>query len=652
MKILDGRSTKQNGMYGAAFFFGGGPEEQDSFSEDLSPENEAPPALARGFAKGYAIVSSFVFALAIGLFLWQLFLLCSLLNTTFTNDEISLLKSLKNNTPLTILSKPLEENQAAPLLYVWLMEAATSLFGTKLLVGRIFSLLCWVLLTAVLYFVLDMVFRRGFRPFSLLGSVCIASLPLIFRYGWVFKPYMLDCLILFAVIFCYYLYLIQRLSPVGLTAVLCLSLWLSIPACFFVGGVLAVELPRTLTERGSRRFPLTLGVAALVLLSFGLHYYLWLAQHHNKYMDDFWFWHRFPIGSLREIKNLLFHYFGLEFGAFRKLIFYLAAGGIVTTLLQIRRPERTAMTASVTAIALTIIASSIGKYPVSYRLFLFIYPLFCVFALIFFYDISRRLLKMPYGLFAEAALLLACFFALRGSESLYKNDLMERLKGNTLTKALERTESQGEQNDAVHLWLDTDKLDAIDVALLEVPPHVLVSGYAKTPAAYRQMKNQGRLKKCWIIVKSDNGLGVDCMTDTCRCDNVVFGDKEDAAFREVMFKQYNVILYHYVNNLSDLKTKVKYELLDCQILDGFCRATIGIVNTGPAWLNATSEPIVLTVSCSDKRFPIPRNIAPKERANVKISFPCKDNAFAVQLVNEGKFKFEDLGIPPLIIDLN
>ncbi len=173
------------------------------------------------------------------------------------------------------LSLPLDHNQVAPVLYLWIEKLAISAFGPGEMALRLFPLICSLLSLPLFYFVAKDLLKDE-KP-VLIALFIFALAPVQFRYAAEAKPYMID---LFTALLLIWLFLRYFREPGRRTL---------IP--FAVAGIIAPFLSNTavfilfsigtcwiISNIRSKRFSISsFIVPALWLISFGLCYFIFIA---------------------------------------------------------------------------------------------------------------------------------------------------------------------------------------------------------------------------------------------------------------------------------------------------------------------------------------------------------------------------------------
>jgi hypothetical protein len=324
-----------------------------------------------------------------------------MLGTSLWNDEALLAENIAGRSMGEMLKEPLTNYQTAPALYLVCVKALTLLFGASEAVLRLFSTLCFAALLPVQGLLLRKAFgvRMVYVFFSLAASATFLT---YMRYSNELKPYMGDVLFCLLVLLLYWLYADGRLGAGVRGALLfggaCAAASLfSTPAVFFAAAAFLTDFLLGLKNRDKAAALRAVAGGAVVLLVFCLNYLLWLHSFaENPDMVLYWGDADFRIPLIDEhavgVNVRLFKGLMEPLGGVAALAVVLAAGGVLVAL---ARRSRVTLAACVAG-ALLLAASSIGKYPMSVRLWLFLYALVFVYAFVFL-DALRLKAAAPPG---------------------------------------------------------------------------------------------------------------------------------------------------------------------------------------------------------------------------------------------------------------
>ncbi|HET8624042.1 MAG TPA: glycosyltransferase family 39 protein [Gemmatimonadales bacterium] len=185
------------------------------------------------------------------------------------------------------LLQPLDYDQAAPPLFLWLAKLCVALGGMNEYALRAVPFLAGLVIPVLVFALAD---RLAGRRVAVIAAVLAALSPGLIRHTAEFKPYQTDALLAAGLLLSHVV--ARRQSGAGLdprTGLAgALAVWASTPAVFVLAAIVAVELG---SEQGRRRAALarTIPVVALWTLSFGAVYGLvYRSVADNAYLRDFW----------------------------------------------------------------------------------------------------------------------------------------------------------------------------------------------------------------------------------------------------------------------------------------------------------------------------------------------------------------------------
>jgi hypothetical protein len=190
------------------------------------------------------------------------------------------------------LARPLDDNQAAPVFFLWLVKAFTLGLGegeeALRATGFIASMLT---LPAIFLAGLKLTNRRG----AMLGLFFAVVSPTLIAYATLFKQYALDAAVTAGLIWLSVLFIRGRQDwpwVLGMALVGALAVWSSFPAVYTLAAGGIAWFVQLLQQPGTRRrFPwlkfILLG--AVWLGSFGLAYFFQLrGLQHSEYLQNYW----------------------------------------------------------------------------------------------------------------------------------------------------------------------------------------------------------------------------------------------------------------------------------------------------------------------------------------------------------------------------
>ena len=310
------------------------------------------------------------------------------------------------------LSGVLDHNQAAPLGFLWLEKLAVQIGGNNEYALR--------LLPFVASLISLIVFYRLVRQYcSPVAAPIAIALFAGGRYTLYFanelKPYSSDVAI--ALVSFWLLVKVRRkiLTKRQIIAFACwgsMAIWLSYPAIFVLGGLAGWNLATASPKLWRKLIVNRLGIYAAWLLSFGLFYYLTIANTlSNEDLSSSWE-SRYP-DSWRDILWVFdalgrFFYHPMGFSGISDGIGIFAF--IVGCFVWYRR-DRTIWLAFIAPIIATLVAAYLHQYPFRDRLILFLAPLAMA---IVAEGIAEMLARLKRVNWAKANRIIAKLFCLLG----------------------------------------------------------------------------------------------------------------------------------------------------------------------------------------------------------------------------------------------
>lgn len=316
-----------------------------------------------------------VFAVGTGLRLAQY-----LTNRSLWYDEALLALNILGR-PVSGLFRSLDYHQGAPIGFLLLEKLVTSIAGNGELALRAVPLAAGIFALMLFWCVAEALVCRwaalvAFSLFALCG-------PLIY-YSSEAKQYSSDVAV---VLWLFWMVLRLTRSEFSTYDLICLSIagaigiWFSHPASFELAGVGAALIGRALAGRDWRRLRRLSWVFATWGLSF-LSCYLVSLRHLSKDQVLLGFWQNYfpphPLWSLRGLSWSVERYFAL-FSDPAGLQSILGAALFVAGGAGLARRNRGSFWLLAGPLALTLLAASLHKYPLTGRLLLFAVPTLLVF---------------------------------------------------------------------------------------------------------------------------------------------------------------------------------------------------------------------------------------------------------------------------------
>ncbi len=290
-------------------------------------------------------------------------------------DEAALAYSLSTRSFFELTSRGLDFVQAAPVGWLYIEKIFIMIFGNTDFVLRVPSILYYIGTLVLVYFISRDILKLDI---PLLPVAFTAALPIALQYSTMFKPYIGDCFYTLLLIYVYY----KKYDDVDVVsakeAVLTgiffgVVIWFSNPACFIIGGILASAGLFSLIRRDWKRFSCAVIMAVPVAISFVIYYFYWLVKIDDG-MNGFWAAWKFPI-IIKDLDDVTqFYQMGATLvqplGSLRFVVAAVVAAGFVFCIYW----QAENVLSLYIAMFLAVFASSIGKFPVNERMWLFVYP--------------------------------------------------------------------------------------------------------------------------------------------------------------------------------------------------------------------------------------------------------------------------------------
>jgi 4-amino-4-deoxy-L-arabinose transferase-like glycosyltransferase len=298
-------------------------------------------------------------------------------NRPLWTDEAKLALGIGRLDYLGLLHS-LDYNQVAPILYVWLMKALTSLFGMHEWVLRLPALIAGSLVVAIIWLV-------GKRTLSEAGALVAVALtataPLLIAYSAEAKPYELDACVS-AILLLFALRVNEcddhrRRLTLGLLGVL--GIGLSFPAVFVLGAIGA-----TLIVSAAFRRDWTSAVTMLLCSMVWMG--VFFLQRHLTYADattdevmqNFWRGVMIRIGEPGWVDRLIVSLRSAILSStdpgWRPLKYFAPMTILIGTIVIWKRSGKTVALLLVASLGLALLASALALWPIDGRLALFFAP--------------------------------------------------------------------------------------------------------------------------------------------------------------------------------------------------------------------------------------------------------------------------------------
>ena len=280
-------------------------------------------------------------------------------------DEASFAYSIVTRNWNDLLVPPLDHMQSAPVLYVVFVKLFGSMFGYSEFSLRLFSFLAFVgLLFCTKIFVKNSLCYDNYKTAFVVAMSAI--LPTFVWYSNEFKPYISDAFFVVLTLLCYFYYTQGKIRLSVLSALCLVFFGFSTPLIFFIGGIFIYEFIVSIIDKNKKKVLLTFlfGMAILIV---SVLYYFWWHSPVLEGMQGFW-------GSHAEGHHFIIRLLTLFRGmndidaSFLLLLVPVALVGIIS----LTKTKNSVAGSVLLSLVLVFVASSMGFWPMTGRLWLFL----------------------------------------------------------------------------------------------------------------------------------------------------------------------------------------------------------------------------------------------------------------------------------------
>jgi hypothetical protein len=299
-------------------------------------------------------------------------------NLSLWRDEASLALNIIERSFLGLV-QPLDDNQGAPLLFLWIQKGLISIFGPGEYVLRFLPFLCGVISIFVFWFIASKFLSRGATLLAV--TLFVFSDPLT-EFSSEMKQYSCDVLItILTLVMLFYLVkapALSYISALGYGLVGATMIWASHPAIFLLAsiGIAAAYHAYSKGDYNKAKFLIIMG--GMWLASFLASYVILLVSLTNTpyllsfWRDDFPPSLNNPLSVLEWTVSALLNVFKNAGGL---TAFSLGAFVYIVGFISFSHRDRATLISLTLPVLFTLFASFLGKYPFSERLTLFMVPL-------------------------------------------------------------------------------------------------------------------------------------------------------------------------------------------------------------------------------------------------------------------------------------
>lgn len=281
-------------------------------------------------------------------------------------DEAMLAESIVSRNWLELLASPLSNNQSAPVLYVIAVKLICSILGYSEFSLRFFSFLSFLGLLFCEFIFLRKVFNFNNIKIAFVLTIT-AVLPAYIWYSNELKPYMSDAFFVLLTILLYFYYTKNKVNITKLTIFYLLIIGFCSPAIFFIGGILSTEFFIAILQKDRRKIFKTFISGIIIVVMFAL-YYIWWMQPVSEVMEMFWGNRHKEVGFVKETLRI----FSTGAGNSGFACFWIFVPFALFGIYYLVKQKNNIAYSICLSMFLLLIASLIGKWPITGRLWLFL----------------------------------------------------------------------------------------------------------------------------------------------------------------------------------------------------------------------------------------------------------------------------------------
>ena len=303
-----------------------------------------------------------------------------LANLSLWRDEASLALNLIQRS-FGDLMLPLEDDQGAPLGFLWLQKGIITLFGSSEYALRLLPLICSIIAIFVFWFVASKYLNKHE---TLLALTLFVLSSFLIEFGAEVKQYSSDVLVGLLILSMFYFLRKQKLGIIpilGYSVLGAILIWISHPAIFFLAAIGLSTLIDFYLKGNKHNLRAMILIGSIWIVSF-LIFYLVSLTHlaSNQYLLDYWE-NGFP-PSLSRPLTVSQWIIDVLLGSFKNPaglpILGLGAFLYVMGAISLYKQDKIVYLSLLLPILFTILAAFLEKYPFADRLILFIVPLLII----------------------------------------------------------------------------------------------------------------------------------------------------------------------------------------------------------------------------------------------------------------------------------
>jgi hypothetical protein len=288
-------------------------------------------------------------------------------------DEAFLAESIVTRNWFELLVPPLGNAQSAPIFYVIVLKLIGSIFGYSEFSLRIFSLFAFIgLLFCETMFLKRVLKYNNYKTAFII--VISALLPSYIWYSNELKPYMSDALFIVLAILLYFYYTEGKIKLHILTVLYILIIGFSSPSIFFIGGILFSEFLSAVFKKDKKQYFFVFISGTIVSVVFCLYYFWWMLP----VSEEMKIYHDKPHGILDFIKELRMIFDARVSHSDSSIVMFLVPFAAFGFFSLCKSGNKIAYSV-VLSLFLVFLASAIGYWPLTGRLWLFLPAIVLIF---------------------------------------------------------------------------------------------------------------------------------------------------------------------------------------------------------------------------------------------------------------------------------
>ena len=569
----------------------------------------------------------------------------NMVNRSLWLDEAMLADSFSNRTLANLWDGAFDNNQLAPLGWLYFEKILTVIFGNTEFVLRLGSVIAYTLTIGLLYYVVRKMLH-GSVILSLAAAAFFANLPYALTYSNVFKQYITEGLFILIALIAFDLFRKGRIKTPALCLIWAVSIWLSNPVCFIEGGCLIVEGIYALKEKDRKKLLRIILIGVCILSSFLVHYFFWLRQVATSAdMQGGWDMNAFLLlphtGSQLIHDARMIHDVYLSFDRTEIIMLVLTAVAVVLAFIQHRNHILFWIMAGC---VMAVLASSVHFFPMAPRIWFFFIPtmiVFCFGGIADLTEVMRR--KGMNGILTGAVhtvLPIVLVVLAAGMINYWTNP--------------EYVYWQGEEtNDQVD-WLRENIQSDEDVYVYYLTRfgYQYRNGYKNNSiGGYPDNLIYG---DTYFLEESDCGEEVRAVLDhdkiyiatshlldaENRLKQLLDGIRREGHLQLVLYK-HSTPLFWYCRNPEDGRIRASWEIVSSEPENGQQKTRLRVYNTGSAYINHMLENVYLTNKTRDFTVPVPKLIAPDTVIETEVSFEVGNDSELILVNDEGMICSEE-----------